>query len=73
MSRIKILFSLAFFAASGLYADVTIRYQSDFKLAAGLPPMIEQAMKPALAKGSSLSIRMKGNKAVVRRRATSSR
>jgi TonB family protein len=63
MSRIKILCSLAFFAACGLRADVTIRYQSDFKLAAGLPPMIEQAIKPALAKGSTLSVRMKGNKA----------
>jgi TonB family protein len=64
MSRIRILCSLAFFAVSGVRADVTIRYQSDFSLAAGLPPMIEQAMKPALAKGSSLSIRMKGNKAL---------
>jgi TonB family protein len=63
MSRMMTLCSLAFFAACGLRADVTIRYQSDFKLAAGLPPMIEQAMKPALTQGSPLSIRMKGNKA----------
>jgi hypothetical protein len=63
MSRMMTLCSLAFFAACGLRADVTIRYQSDIKLAAGLPPMMEQAMKPALTKGSPLSIRMKGNKA----------
>jgi TonB family protein len=63
MSRMMTLCSLAFFAVSGLSADVTIRYQSEFKLAAGLPPMIEQAMKPALTKGAPLSIQMKGNKA----------
>ncbi len=54
---------LAFCAGSALRADVTIRYQTDFKLSAGLPPMMEQALKPALAKSSPLSIRMKGNKA----------
>jgi TonB family protein len=63
MSRMMTLCSLAFFAACGLRADVTIRYQSDIKLGAGLPPMMEQAMKPALTKSSPLSIRMKGNKA----------
>jgi TonB family protein len=63
MSRMMSLCSLALFAASALCADVTIRYQTDFKLAAGLPPMLEQAMKPALTKASPLSIRMKGNRA----------
>jgi TonB family protein len=58
-----IALALALLAASGLRADVTIRYQKDFKLSAGLPPMMEQAMKPALAKTPALSIRMKGNKA----------
>ena len=58
-----ILLALAFCGASRLPADVTIRYQTDFQLSAGMPPMIEQAMKPALAKTSSLSVRMKGSKA----------
>ena len=55
--------ALAFCAASPIRADVTIRYQTDFKLAVGLPPMMEQAMKPLLTRTSPLSIRMKGNKA----------
>ena len=55
--------ALALCAASFLNADVTIRYETDFKPAPGLPPALADAMlKPAQAIGRSSSFRMKGNK-----------
>ena len=57
-----IVLALALCAALGLRADVTIRYQSEFKPSAALQPIMEKAGQPLQA-GSSASIQMKGNKA----------
>ncbi|HUE23304.1 MAG TPA: hypothetical protein VMQ86_16580 [Bryobacteraceae bacterium] len=56
-----IVLALAFWAAQGLYADVTIRYQSAMKLSGPLQPLMEKLGK-AVQSGSPSSIRMKGNK-----------
>ena len=58
---LSICLALAFTA--GLRADVTIRYQTDFKPAASLQPLLEQMFKAAQTNGSGTSIQMKGNKA----------
>ncbi|HUE01645.1 MAG TPA: hypothetical protein VMR62_18890 [Bryobacteraceae bacterium] len=53
--------ALVLWAASGVRADVTIRYQTEFKPAAALQPLMEQIMKSAQA-ASGVSVSMKGNK-----------
>ena len=53
--------ALALWAAPGLRADVTIRYQSELKPSAALQPIMEKFMKTVQA-NSATSIRMKGNK-----------
>lgn len=58
---LSICLALAFTA--GLRADVTIRYQTDFKPAASLQPLLAQLFKAAQTNGSGTSIQMKGNKA----------
>jgi hypothetical protein len=57
--------ALACWPAVALRADVTIRYQTDFKPAAALQPLIEQFMKTAQSTNTGSAIRMKGNKAYV--------
>ena len=54
--------TLALCTPQGLRADVTIRYQSEFKPSAALQPIMEKLGKTMLA-GSETSVRMKGNKA----------
>jgi hypothetical protein len=58
----SIVLALAVMAAPALRADVTIRYQSEFKPTAALQPLMGQFMKAAQA-GSEQSVRMKGSKA----------
>jgi hypothetical protein len=58
----SIVLALAVLAAPALRADVTIRYQSEFKPSAALQPILGQFMKAAQA-GSEQSVRMKGSKA----------
>jgi|HubBroStandDraft_1064217.scaffolds.fasta_scaffold05037_2 hypothetical protein len=54
--------ALALSIAPALRADVTLRYETEFKPAAALQPMMEQAMKAMQAgAGSATTIRMKGN------------
>lgn len=53
--------ALALIAAPGLRADVTIRYQSEFKPAAALQPMMETLMK-TMETATATSIQMKSNK-----------
>jgi hypothetical protein len=54
--------ALALWAVPALRADVTIRYQTEFKPAAALQPIIEPLMKTMQSgAGASTSIRMKGN------------
>ncbi len=53
--------ALILWIASGVRADVTIRYQTEFTPAAALQPLLEQIMKSAQA-GSGVSVSMKGNK-----------
>ncbi|MGC9946673.1 MAG: hypothetical protein ABSF64_09935 [Bryobacteraceae bacterium] len=55
-----IFLALAVSVAPGLRADVTLRYETEFKPAAALQPIMEQFMK-AMQTGTSTSIRMKGN------------
>ncbi len=50
-------------AGAALHADVTIRYETEFKPAAGLQPLMEQFLKNAQSRASGSAIRMKGNKA----------
>jgi hypothetical protein len=64
--RLKDLYRLAvvalpLWAASGLRADVTIRYQSEIKTSAVLQPMMEKLGKTMQA-NTATSIRMRGNK-----------
>jgi hypothetical protein len=54
--------ALALWAPSGLRADVTIRYQSEFTPCAALRPTMEKSMK-SMQTGAPTSVRMKGNKA----------
>jgi hypothetical protein len=54
--------ALALWVAPGLRADVTIRYQSEFKPSAAFGPIMEPFMKTVQA-GFATSARMKGNKA----------
>jgi hypothetical protein len=56
----SIVLALALWVAPGLRADVTIRYQSEFKLSAAFGPIMEPFMKTVQA-GSAISVRMKGN------------
>lgn len=56
-----IVLGLALCAAPGLRADVTIRYQSEFKPSAALQPIMEKIGKTMDA-NTATSIRMKGNK-----------
>ena len=58
----SIVLALAVLAAPALRADVTIRYQSEFKPSAALQPLLGPFMKAAQA-GSEQSVRMKGSKA----------
>jgi hypothetical protein len=60
----SILVALALLLAPGVRADVTIRYQSEFKPAAALQPILQQLMKATVA-GSETSLRMQGNKGYV--------
>lgn len=53
--------ALPLWAASGLRADVTIRYQSEIKTSAVLQPMMEKLGKTMQA-NTATSIRMRGNK-----------
>lgn len=62
MMKQSIVLALAVMAAPALRADVTIRYQSEFKPTAALQPLMGQFMKAAQA-GSEQSVRMKGSKA----------
>jgi hypothetical protein len=55
--------ALASCVAPGLRADATIRYQSNLKPAAGLPPAMVQAVKVAHYIPSSTLICMKGHEA----------
>jgi hypothetical protein len=55
--------ALACWAAAGLRADVTIRYQTEIKPAAALGPLMEPFLKAAQNANSGIAIRMKGNKA----------
>jgi hypothetical protein len=57
-----ILPALALSLAPALRADVTLRYETEFKPAAALQPMLEQFTKTMQAgAGTSTSIRMKGS------------
>ena len=58
----SIVLALALWVAPGVRADVTIRYQSEFKPSAAFGPIIAPFMKTVQA-GSATSVRMKGNKA----------
>jgi hypothetical protein len=59
---IPIVFAVALGATERLRADVTLRYQTEFKPAAALQPMMEPLLKAMQSgAGSSISIRMKGN------------
>jgi len=58
----SIVLALAPWAVPGLRADVTIRYETEFKPSAAFQPFMEKFMKTMPA-GSATSIRMKGNKA----------
>ncbi len=62
MKLTSIALALVLWLSSGLRADVTIRYQSEFKPSAALQPILEQVMK-SVETGSTSSVRMKGNKA----------
>ena len=62
MMKQSIVLALAVLAAPALRADVTIRYQSEFKPSAALQPLLGPFMKAAQA-GSEQSVRMKGSKA----------
>ena len=62
MMKQSIVLALAVLAVPALRADVTIRYQSEFKPSAALQPILGQFMKAAQA-GSEQSVRMKGSKA----------
>lgn len=55
--------ALACWAAAGLRADVTIRYQTVIKPAAALGPLMEPFLKATKMANSGVAIRMKGNKA----------
>lgn len=57
-----IVLALAFWASPGLRADVTIRYQSEFKPSAALGPAMEPLMK-AIQAGSATTVLMRGNQA----------
>jgi hypothetical protein len=60
--KLTSVLALILCAAAGLRADVTLRYETEFKPAAALQPMMEQAMKTMqTASGSATTIRMKGN------------
>jgi len=61
----SIVLALALWVAPGLRADVTIRYESEFKPAAGLRPIMEPFIKTSQAAASGASVRMRGNKAYV--------
>ncbi|HVN06601.1 MAG TPA: hypothetical protein VMT86_19415 [Bryobacteraceae bacterium] len=58
----SIVLALALWAPTGLLADATIRYHSEFKPSPVLQPFMEQLMKHAQA-GGDVSVRMKGNQA----------
>lgn len=55
--------ALACWAAAGLRADVTIRYQTEIKPGASLGPLMQPFLKAAQNANSGVAIRMKGNKA----------
>jgi hypothetical protein len=60
----SIVLALVLSMAPALRADVTLRYETTFKPAAALQPMMEQATKAMQAgagAGAATSIRMKGN------------
>lgn len=57
-----IVLALAFWTSPGLRADVTIRYQSEFKTSAALGPAMEPFMK-AMQAGSATTVLMRGNQA----------
>jgi hypothetical protein len=54
---------LWFCAVAPLLADVTIRYQSDFKVTPLMPPQVKEQMQKSQAKWSNFSLRMKDGKA----------
>ena len=60
--RESMVLALALLAAPLLRADVTVRYQSEFKPSPAVAPFMEAFMKTAQA-GSDKTVRMKGNKA----------
>ena len=59
--RFCAVFTLAALASFPVRADVTLRYQTEFKPAAALKPLLEPLLKTMQA-GPAVSVRMKGNK-----------
>lgn len=62
MQLAKYIWAIMVLVAPGLRADVTIRYQSEFKPSASLQPLMEQFMK-TLQTATSSSVIVKGNQA----------
>ncbi|MGD0359746.1 MAG: hypothetical protein ABSC93_02690 [Bryobacteraceae bacterium] len=62
MKLAKGMFALIVLVASGLRADVTIRYQSEFKPSAALQPIMEQFMK-TMQTATNSSVIVQGNRA----------